>query len=157
MVTATEKAQALPAAVLYTVADRLTALIDRLTGGITPRLSHRDLYLPNTLLLDGDPAPAALLDWESAAFYDPVWDFVKLGMWVFDRHPQLRSPFLNGYTDTTELPDGFDERLTVYQGIEYLAAFPYFGAAWPDEAMLDGFRTLLAGWMDRHNLPGQRP
>lgn len=157
LVAATEKAEALPAPILYGVSDRLTALIDGLNSTITPRLTHRDVYLPNTLLPERGPASAALLDWEAAAFYDPVWDFVKLGMWVFDQHPQLRGPFLDGYTCHAALPDGFQERLTVYQGIEYLAAFPYFGAAWPDEAMLGGFRRLLAGWMDIHGLPGQRP
>ncbi|WP_413100145.1 phosphotransferase family protein [Streptomyces sp. Inha503] len=157
LVTATEKTEALPAPILYAVADRLTTLVDSLDGNITPRLTHRDAYLPNTLLLNDDPDVAALLDWEAAAFYDPVWDFVKLGMWVFDKHPQLRDPFLAGYTSRAALPDGFEERLTVYQGIEYLAAFPYFGAAWPDEAMLDGFRQLLVGWMDRHHLTGARP
>jgi hypothetical protein len=97
---------------------------------------------------------AALLDWESAAFYDPVWDWVKLGMWVFGRHPELRAPFHQGYTAVTDLPDGFADRLTVYQGIEYLAAFPYFGAAgrWPDAEMLNSFRGLLIEWMTRHNL-----
>ncbi|MGP4030315.1 phosphotransferase family protein [Actinomadura sp. 3N407] len=162
LITATEQAQALPAAVLYPVADRLTALINDLDTAITPRLTHRDVYLPNTVMPahlphQGAPGAVALLDWEAAAFYDPVWDFVKLGMWVFDRHPQLRAPFHQGYTACSALPDGHDERLTVYQGIEYLAAFPYFGAAWPDSTMLDGFRGLLAGWMDRHGLAGALP
>jgi aminoglycoside phosphotransferase (APT) family kinase protein len=157
LVAATEKTGALPAPILYAAADRLTVLIAGLTGAITPRLTHRDIYLPNTLLLDGDADAVALLDWEAAAFYDPVWDFVKLGMWVFDEHPHLRAPVLQGYTAHAPLPDGFDDRLTVYQGIEYLAAFPYFGAAWPDATMLDGFRKRLAAWMDRHGLAGDRP
>lgn len=160
LVTASEDANALPAATLYALTDRLTELIDSLDGDVSPRLTHRDIYLPNTLLPDGQgsgSAPVALLDWEAAAFYDPVWDFVKLGMWVFDKHPQLRNPFHAGYTAHSALPDGFTERLTLYQGIEYLAAFPYFGAAWPDEAMLDGFRKLLANWMDHHGLAGERP
>ncbi|WP_327074481.1 aminoglycoside phosphotransferase family protein [Kitasatospora purpeofusca] len=151
-----EEKAVLPPAVLYAVADRLKTLTDQLGNGIVPRLTHRDLYLPNTLIT-GEPAGAALLDWEAAAFYDPVWDFVKLGMWVFEPHPALRAPFMAGYTEFEPLPDGFHERLTLYQGIEYLAAFPYFGSAWPDERMLASFRTLLSGWMDAHGLVGARP
>ncbi|MGK5546670.1 phosphotransferase family protein [Streptomyces sp. URMC 127] len=157
VLTANEKASVLPAPALHAVTDRIAELIDNLPDGIEPRLTHRDLYLPNTLQLTGHQEPVGLLDWESAAYYDPVWDFVKLGMWVFDKHPQLRAPFMDGYTADSPLPEDFDERLTAYQGIEYLAGFPYFGAAWPDESMLDGFRTLLAGWMDRHHLAGDRP
>ncbi|MCZ4125426.1 phosphotransferase family protein [Streptomyces sp. H39-S7] len=157
LTTATAKVDVLPPDVLLTVSGHLTALIEQLGGDVVPCLTHRDLYLPNTLAPHGCPDTAGLLDWEAAAFYDPIWDFVKLGMWVFDRHPQLRIPFLDGYTATGALPDGFDDRLTIYQGIEYLAAFPYFGAAWPDPVMLNGFRTLLGSWMDRHGLQGSRP
>ncbi|MGW2601220.1 phosphotransferase family protein [Streptomyces klenkii] len=156
VVTANEKASVLPTDVLHAVTDRIAELIDHLPDDITPRLTHRDLYLPNTLQLTGRQA-VGLLDWESAAYYDPVWDHVKLGMWVFDKHPQLQAPFMDGYTADTPLPNGFDERLTTYQGIEYLAGFPYFGVAWPDQTMLDGFRTLLTGWMNQHHLPGGRP
>ncbi|MGH3980400.1 MAG: phosphotransferase, partial [Pseudonocardiaceae bacterium] len=109
-------------------------------------------------LIDRGPRlPVALVDFESAAFYDPVWDFVKLHMWVFDIHPHLRRPFLAGYTAETPLPADFAERLVVYQGIEYLAGFPYFGRTWPDAAMLESFRRLLGCWMDSAGLRGARP
>ncbi|AUY50418.1 aminoglycoside phosphotransferase family protein [Streptomyces sp. CB01881] len=156
LTAAIEETAVLPPAVLYAVADRLTALVGQLGENVVPRLSHRDLYLPNTLITSGN-GQVAILDWEAAAFYDPVWDFVKLGMWVFERHPELRAPFLAGYTDVAPLPDGFHERLMIYQGIEYLAGFPYFGSAWPDDGMLAAFRTLLAGWMDAQGLDGERP
>lgn len=157
MTTDNERAAVLPGPVLRTVTDHLAKLVGDLPDTIVPRLTHRDLYLPNTLLLADRHAEVGLLDWESAAFYDPVWDFVKLNMWVFDQHPQLRAPFMDGYTAGEPLPEAFEERLSLYQGIEYLAAFPYFGATWPDGEMLTGFRRRLATWMDTQHLPGARP
>ncbi|WP_372404580.1 phosphotransferase family protein [Streptomyces luteireticuli] len=150
---ANEKAAVLDTGVLSTVVDHLAERIGDLPRTITPRLTHRDLYLPNALQLAGANGAVGLIDWESAAFYDPVWDFVKLGMWVFDRHPELRAPFMDGYGP---LPGAFDERLAVYQGIEYLAGFPYFGAAWPDATMLTGFRRLLNDWLATHCPTGTR-
>ncbi|MBG0831558.1 aminoglycoside phosphotransferase family protein [Planomonospora sp. ID67723] len=159
MIRSNREAAVLSEEILRPVADRLTAMIGALPDDIGPRLIHRDLYLPNVLLTGpvGDTPQVALLDWESAAFGDPVWDFVKLTMWVFDRHPLLHLPFLEGYTATAPLPGDFERRLLTYQGIEYLAAFPYFGRRWPDAAMLEGFRKLLAAWMDSAGLDGARP
>lgn len=156
MAAANRDAALLPAAVLEAVAADLETRIASLAEGIRPALTHRDLHLPN-LIDRGPQLPVALVDFESAAFYDPVWDFVKLHMWVFDIHPHLRRPFLAGYTAETPLPADFAERLVVYQGIEYLAGFPYFGRTWPDAAMLESFRRLLGRWMDAAGLRGARP
>ncbi len=142
---ANRAAALLPPRLLEDITSGLLLRIDALADGIRPALTHRDLYLPN-VIDRGTQVPAALIDFESAAFYDPVWDFVKLGMWVFRRHPDLEQPFMSGYTAETPLPADFRQRLTLYQGIEYLAGIPYFGQAWPDPVMLASFRDLLGTW-----------
>ncbi|WP_019632469.1 phosphotransferase family protein [Actinomadura atramentaria] len=132
---------------LDAMAARLKTLIDGLPDGIRPALTHRDLYLPN--LIDRGPhQEVGIIDFEAAAFYDPLWDLVKPGMWIFERHPDLQAPFLEGYQAVRRLPDDTVARLSLYRGIEYLAGVPYFGRRWPDPAMLAAFQARIDAWPD---------
>lgn len=122
-------------------------LIAELPDDVVPALTHRDLYLPNVIVTPN--AGVAIIDFEHASFFDRVWDFVKLEMWVFRRFPQLRSPFMDGYKSRSEWSRSCDQRLLLYEGIEYLAGVPYFGAMNPDERMLKDFLDLLSHWLPR--------
>ena len=120
-------------------------LIAELPDDIVPVLTHRDLYLPNVIVTPN--ASVAIIDFEHASFFDRVWEFVKLEIWVFRRFPHLRSPFMDGYTSRLEWSRSCDQRLQLYEGIEYLAGVPYFGARYPDERMLKDFLNLLSQWL----------
>lgn len=145
LLTSNRRIAQLPQTVLDVIEERSRNLLAALPPDIEPRFTHRDLYLPNTLVRQN--RFCALLDFEAARFYDPLWDFVKLDAWVFQAHPQLRKHFLEGYT--SEFPWRADaaERIFLYQAIEYLAAFPYFGERFPNLAMLKSFHSLIAAWM----------
>ena len=114
-------------------------------GGHHAGLHAPRLYLPNTVAFYGKFR--ALLDFESARFYDPLWDFVKLDAWVFRQHPRLLEPFLEGYRDVVHWRMDFNRRIFLYQALEYLAAFPYFGVASPNARMLHDFGHLSANGM----------
>jgi len=38
-------------------------------------------------------------------------------------------------------------RLKLYEVLEYLAAFPYFGEDFPDSTVLEDFQALLNSWL----------
>lgn len=99
---------------------------------VRPSLVHCDLYPPNTLL--EDHRFKALLDFEHAKFMDPVYDFVKLEMWVFEPNPDARQPFWSGYGDP---PEDFELRLQVCLALELLAGLPYWKRHGDSEMLLD--------------------
>lgn len=135
----------LPDSFLFAVEKKARSLIDNLESDVKPGFTHMDLYLANAIV--NTDKLAALLDFESACFYDPIWDFVKLDAWVFQKFSDLRQPFLQGYTEITSWKSTFGKRIFAYQGVEYLAAFPYFGTRFPDKKMFNNFYQLLETWL----------
>jgi aminoglycoside phosphotransferase (APT) family kinase protein len=112
-------------------------LASSLSAVVRPSLLHNDLYLPNTLTLDA--AFSAILDFEYARWWDAVHDFVKPGWLVFEEFPEGKALFYEGYG---ALPDRFEERFRVAQGIELLSAIPFF-ARWDDKAMCERYAAML--------------
>jgi aminoglycoside phosphotransferase (APT) family kinase protein len=139
------KGNLLPPSFLAAVEEKTRGLIDSIGPDVKPGFTHMDLYLANALV--NAENFSAILDFESARFYDPIWDFVKLDAWVFQRFPDLRQPFLQGYSEIIPWKPDFANRLFSYQGVEYLAAFPYFGTRFPDKKMFDNFYQLLETWL----------
>lgn len=90
---------------------------------IKPSLVHRDLYLPNVLVSNGKFK--CLLDFEHAIASDPVLDFVKLRMWVFEKEGG-EIEFLKGYSQWIPPYQKWDERLNLSVGMELLSGFPYW-------------------------------
>lgn len=126
------------------LASRVRAMVDRLWGAVErvgPRgaLVHRDLYLSNLIVrreeASGRWAVSGLIDFESARYWDPVYDLTKLAFWVFEPHPVLREPFLAAYTAVRgPLSADFDERHRLYRLVEATAGVDYFFESQPDEA-----------------------
>jgi CubicO group peptidase (beta-lactamase class C family) len=134
-----------PATVSAAVA-RLEAGIAALPPDVAPGLTHWDVWLANTLV-DAAGAFAGLLDWESAAYSDPLVDFVKLEVFVFDRHPEPRRLFAAGYWGPAATPPpGTAERLHLYRGIEYLAHVAHC-TDWGLPALAAEYRRRLTGWL----------
>lgn len=115
----------------------------RLSNVTVPALVHCDLYPPNTLVSNG--RFTALLDFEHAKFMDPVFDFVKLGMWVFEPIPDAAGPFWDGYVSSFSRADRFQERLWVCVGLELLAGFPYWKRR-GEVKLMDDYRSRLRQW-----------
>lgn len=132
-----------------TVVHRLTRVAENVSGVVTPALTHHDLYLANVLLRDG--RFAALLDFEQARASDPMFDFVKLGMWVFARWPGSFEPFVAAYRHRMgRVPDA-EERLATCLALENFVALGY----WMDqreERLAETSRTVIRNW-----LSGYRP
>lgn len=135
----------LPELFLTSIRKKIIELISYIDGDIVPGFTHMDLHLPNVLV--NDMKLSAILDFESACFHDPIWDFVKLDAWIFQLFSNLRKFFLEGYSEIIPWESSFANRLLAYQGIEYLAAFPYFGHRFPDKKMLNNFYQLLEKWL----------
>jgi aminoglycoside phosphotransferase (APT) family kinase protein len=139
----------LPAAMVEAAAARLEPAVAALPE-IAPSLTHWDLWPGNTLVVPhGAPQEgtfSGLLDWESAAFSDPLADFVRLENWFFEPHPETRAPFLAAYWGAGGPPPGAEQRLHVYRGLLYLGQADDC-ARWglPEEAAVD--RARLEGWL----------
>jgi aminoglycoside phosphotransferase (APT) family kinase protein len=142
----TRAAGLLPPATVSAAVARLEAGIAALPPDVAPGLTHWDVWLANTLV-DGAGAFAGLLDWESAAYSDPLVDFVKLEVFVFDRHPETRRPFAEGYWGPAATPPpGTAERLDLYRGVEYLAHVAHC-TDWGLPALAAEYRRRLTGWL----------
>lgn len=141
----TRRAALAPPATLDAAVDRLEAGIAALSPSIRPAITHWDVWLANTLVHEG--AFAGLIDWDSAAFSDPVVDFVKLEVWVFERRPETRAPFLQGYWAELRRSPDFEQRLDVYRGLEYLTHL-YFFAEWGEPEIAAAFRARLERWVE---------
>jgi aminoglycoside phosphotransferase (APT) family kinase protein len=138
-------AMLLPRATLDAAIARLQAGIAVLSPAIRPALTHWDVWLANTLLSAG--RFAGLLDWDSAAFSDPLVDFVKLEVWVFERHPETERPFLESYWSAAPRPPDAEQRLDLYRGLEYLT-HTYFFADWGERHVAAAFRARLERWLE---------
>jgi len=137
----------LPPAILEAVVARLEDGLASLSPDLPPTLTHWDLWLPNVLVDDGECV--GLIDWESAAFSDPLADFVRLEAWVFDPYPESRAPLLAGYYERAQWTADTEARLHVYRGMEYLAEV-YRMTQRGEVARAAHFQTLLTRWLSTH-------
>ena len=81
------------------------------------RFNHNDLYPENILLDPKNGSLTGVIDWEDAAFTDPVADFIMLPFWMGWENTQL---VINYYS--LELDSGFQERLRFASRILSLAS-----------------------------------
>ncbi|MFN8492334.1 MAG: aminoglycoside phosphotransferase family protein [Caldilineaceae bacterium] len=137
----------LPLATLETLVDYLRQAITGLSPTIRPALTHWDLWLANTIVDAG--RFVGVIDWDSAAFSDPVADFVRLEVWLFTPYPESRTPFWAGYSEMQSIDHDHEARLDVYQGLEYFAEV-YRTTARNDLTLAAHFRERLKQWMIAH-------
>ncbi|PYM78279.1 MAG: hypothetical protein DME13_29285 [Candidatus Rokuibacteriota bacterium] len=114
----------LPRPSLESASEAILSAVRRVSCEIRPAVVHRDLYLPNTLVAAG--RFRCLLDFEHARSTDPLSDFVKLAMWVFEKFPGSESEFRSGYgSDPLMTKDG-GMRYRVAMGLELLSGLVYW-------------------------------
>lgn len=123
----------------------LGALADSVSLVVRPAVAHLDVYLPN-ILVDDVGRFRVLLDLEHLRWVDPVMDFVKPAMWMFEKHPRWAEQFLSGYQTVSELPQRWPERLSVVSGLELLTGVDYWTRV-NDPAMRDDYLQRLRAWV----------
>lgn len=125
------------------------ALLGQLAGEVSPvvrpAVAHLDLYLPN-ILLDTVGSFRALLDLEHLRWVDPVMDFVKPAMWMFEDRPRWAESFVSGYRTLGEWPQRWSERLAVATGLELLTGVDYWMRV-RDQPMCDDYVRRLRAWV----------
>ena len=134
------------AAEVASIAERLIRDASAVAPVVTPALTHRDLYLPNVLVETG--RFKALLDFELAKGWDPVFDFVKLGMWVFERWPGGIAAFLTAYRCHTGRVPQAEERLALCLGLENFVALWNWQSV-GEEYLATAARGRLRDWRAR--------
>ena len=83
-------------------------------------------------VIAGDDAFVGGVDFERAAAGPPAWEWVKLGWWLTDLHPDLAAPLLEGYGP---LPDpDLIHALTIYEAASLLATFSGKHPVYPEQA-----------------------
>lgn len=112
---------------------------------VCPAVAHLDVYLPN-ILVDGEGGFRALLDLEHLRWVDPVMDFVKPAMWMFEKHPRWADAFVGGYRTVSEWPQRWSERLAVTSGLELLTGVDYWARV-SDQLMRDDYLRRLRAWV----------
>jgi aminoglycoside phosphotransferase (APT) family kinase protein len=133
----------LPPEDLKMAATTIRSLARAVSAAVRPALVHRDLYLPNTLVTAG--RFRALLDFEHARSADPLSDFVKLRMWVFDVVPGSEAEFCAGYgTNPWTAVDG-RRRHHVALGLELLAGLLYWKRSGQSD-MLSDYQRRFTQW-----------
>ncbi len=132
-------------------APEIGAICDRLAQGaedvkavVSPALTHRDLYLANVLVNHG--RFAALIDFELAKGYDPLHDFVKLGMFVFERWPESVAPFLAAYRRHANYATQVEARLAVCFALEHFIMLPNW-VQFGEEQLARHSRDRLRNWL----------
>lgn len=123
----------------------LGALADSVSPVVRPAVAHLDVCLPN-ILVDDAGGFRVLLDLEHVRWVDPVMDFVKPAMWMFEKHPQWAEQFANGYQTVSELPQQWPERLAVASGLELLTGVDYWTRV-SDLSMRDDYLQRLRAWV----------
>ena len=136
----------LPAAEVASIGERLIRDALDVSPVVTPALTHRDLYLPNVLVETG--RFKALLDFELAKGWDPLFDFVKLGMWVFEHWPGGIAAFLAAYRCHTSRIPRAEERLALCLGLENFVALWNWQSA-GEEHLATAARGRLRDWRAR--------
>ncbi len=126
------------------VVHRLQRSAENVSRVVAPVLTHYDLYLANVLVRDG--RFEALLDFELAKGWEPMFDFVKLGMWVFEEWPRGFQPFVTAYRHRVgRVPDA-EERLSTCLALENFVALGY----WIDRGegrLAEASRATLRNWL----------
>lgn len=141
--------QLLPPATLETLVEHLGQAITDLSRTIRPALTHWDLWLANTVVDAG--RFVGVIDWDSAAFSDPVADFVRLEVWLFAPYPESRTPFLAGYAEQRPIDRDHEARLDIYLGLEYFGEV-YRTTERGDLTLAGHFRERLKQWMLAHTI-----
>lgn len=124
--------------------ERLPQAAAGVAAEVRPAVTHRDLYLANVLARDG--RFAALIDFELAKDYDPLLDFVKLGVFVFERWPASFEPFMDAYRHGAGRAPRVAERLAVCLALEQFVALPNW-VQLGEERLARDARDRLRGWL----------
>jgi aminoglycoside phosphotransferase (APT) family kinase protein len=91
---------------------------------IVPRLAHRDLYADNVVARNG--AVVGFIDFDQAKIWDPVADFAKIDLLVFDDAPPLAEMAAAAYVDEAHEVEKFAVRRHLAVGLELLWGRSYF-------------------------------
>jgi len=134
----------LPKALLLEIEQKINKKILQLPGEILPCFTHGDLHLGNIIVTEEDKL--FFIDFESSKFYDPILDFFKLDLWVFQEYSNYYDDFIKGYNQNRNLGNLYEERFSLYKSIEYIYCINYFGNLYRDEKMLKQFIDLLVKW-----------
>lgn len=132
-----------------TLASAGLTLLSRLAAEVSPvvrpGVAHLDLHLPNILV---DPAGRfrLLLDLEHVRRVDPVMDFVKPAMWMFEGQPEWAQAFVDGYRLFAQWPQRWPERLAVSTGLELLTGVNYWARV-NDQSMREDYVRRLRVWL----------
>ena len=126
------------------VRDRLALGAEDVAAVVSPALTHKDLYLANVLVNAG--RFAALIDFELAKGYDPLHDFVKLGMFVFELWPESVGPFMAGYRRGAGRPPEVKGRLVVCLALEHFVLLPNW-VQFGEERLVRDSRDRLRNWL----------
>jgi len=123
----------------------LGQLADEVSGVVRPAVAHLDVYLPNILV---DPAGyfSVLLDLEHVRWVDPVMDFVKPTMWMFEGRSGWAEAFGDGYRETGGWPQRWSERMAVATGWELLTGVDYWTRV-KDQPMREDYLRRLRAWV----------
>ncbi|MCH4888108.1 aminoglycoside phosphotransferase family protein [Acidaminobacter sp. JC074] len=97
-------------------------LLNKLTDYGGPSLLHFDFRPGNVLILDDKIT--GLIDFESARGGAPGLDFTKIKTDLWDKYPETKAPFIEGYETMSPLPD-LDNALPLYEFF-----FGFGGLAW---------------------------
>ncbi|MFB6086986.1 MAG: phosphotransferase family protein [Haloarculaceae archaeon] len=111
-------------------------------------LVHGDPAMPNVFLCDD---ALGFVDWELAHVGDPVWDVhvarsQLLEARDLDAEERFVAALRDGYRDRADsLPDGYDERLPVYEAVDLLLVAGFFEkmVEWQDKPT-----ERYAAWLD---------
>ncbi|WP_139492183.1 phosphotransferase family protein [Brevibacillus dissolubilis] len=141
------ESHSLPEEKLGAAEKKCRSLIEALPTDIRPALTHRDLYFPNFLVTDGQFR--ALLDFEIAKFYDPLYDLPKLNDTEFRTKPDMYEPFYRGYHEVIPWQEDFPLRISLSEGLLYLSAVHYFHARYLTPDMLELYLVLLDEWLEK--------
>lgn len=123
----------------------LAELAHAVSPPVRPAVTHLDVYLPN-ILVGEDGRFRALLDFEHLRWADPVLDFVKPAMWMFERRPGWAEAFTGGYRAAGEWPRRWAERFAVASGLELLLGLDHW-ARTGERAMYDDYLRRLRTWV----------
>ena len=126
------------------ILDELTRAAEHVSPVVEPALIHHDLYLANVLVHDG--RFRALIDLEQAKGWDPLFDFVKLGMWVFEPWPEGFEPFVTAYRRRMGRIPHAEARLAACLALENFVALGYW-VDWGQDQMANASRATLRNWM----------
>ncbi len=126
------------------IRDRLTRAAVDIAAEVSPALTHKDLYLANVLVNDG--RLTALIDFELAKGYDPLLDFVKLGMFVFERWPESVDHFMAAYRRGADHPPKAEARLAVCLALEHFVQLPNW-VQFGEERLARDSRDRLRAWL----------